>query len=208
MPRSCGLTLRTLRTQSELETETLTERLRPYTQRFRPRKTKFSKDTITKAEHSQQTLYYVLDAYAKWSGYPVGFIYLFARVSAELRDLNLAAAKSIAASLRALADFIDKHAHEDVLRKLQPTVIANGHVQRPVEAMSAIAYDTVVRYEQLLPQQHPENEGRRGSERMKYSDSQQFVDDARQVRILLEIMRAVTPPIVRTTTSDDQEPLR
>ena len=208
MPRSCGLALRTLRTKQPLEIEALTELLRPFTERFRPPKTKFSSDTIHHAEHSQQTLYYVLDAYAKWSGYPVGFIYLFARASAELRDENIEAATSIASSLRALADVIDTHADIDVLKQLQPTLLSNGVVQRPEDELSAIAYDTVVRYEQMLPQQHPENDGRTGKERVKYSDSQQFVDDARQVRILLEMMRAVSPPIVQSPSSDDKEPLR
>lgn len=194
MPRSCGLMLRTLRTHKKLETEELTETLRPHTQRFRPRKTKFSSDTITNAEHSQQTLYYVLDAYAKWSGYPVGFMYLFARISAELRDGRIEAAKTIAASLRKLSEFIDDHADRDTLKALQPVLCPHDGVpERPEDELMGIAYDTVIRYQQHLPRDHSEYKRETGSEKLKYIESQQIIDDARQVRVLLEMFSKVPP---------------
>ena len=193
MPRSCGLTLRTLRTRKKLETEELTEMLRQHTKRFKPAQTKFSDDTITRAEHSQQTLYWVLDAYAKWSGYPVGFIYLFARISCELRERNVDAAKAIAQSLRSLVQFIDENANLETLNRLQPVVISHDGPERPYDELGGTAYDTVIRYHQHLPSDHPESRHRTTKGRIKYIESQQFIDDARQVRILLEMLSKVPP---------------
>ncbi len=195
MPRSCGLMFRTLRTRKKLTLASLVQRLRPHTKRFRPADVKFSSDTITDAEHSQQTLYWLADAYAKWSGYPVGFLYLFSRVSCELRDRHFEAARAIAVTLRTLADFVDEHAQPERLRGLQPALFSHRDIaERPADELSGIAYDTVIRYQQHLPNDHRENEGRREDDEIKYIHSEQIIDDARQVRILLELLSKVPPP--------------
>lgn len=185
MPRSCGLALRALRFRERLTDKELIRKLFPHTKRFRGDE-EFSEDIISKAEHSQQTLYWLLDGYAKWSGYPVGFIYLFAQFSAELRDKNVQGARAIVAAMRVLADLIDQEA--DRLVNLQPDA---GTSQ--TDPLDKIANNTVRGYEKMVSRDDEENECDDGPQ-VKYKGSDQMSNDARQVRIVLELLARVPSP--------------
>lgn len=190
IPRSCGLTLRTLRCRAGSSVEDWRLKLEPHTERFRGW-AQFTNGVIKRAEHSQETLYWVFDAYAQLTGYPTGFIYLMSRLSSDVRDKKMHDVKKITKALRKLANYINKDAARLASMKGPDTNLKNKGYN---EGNAKIAFDVVKSY-----QKGPVREGTRS---VKYNNSEQQVIDARQVLILLEILDHVRPPFAGKLSQD------
>lgn len=184
MPRSCGLTLRTLRKKAGCTVEQWRQRLEAHIlPRYRG-KAKFDDGVIGKAEHSEQALYWLLDGYAKLTGYPTGLIYLISRLSADLRDGNIEDVKNITAALRALVDYLD----EDSCARLVDLPDPDMDARDSNSGDCLTAYETIMDYKRKpLPSDHPEA-GK------PYNKSGQRLEDAKQVLIVLDLLQHVVPP--------------
>lgn len=138
---------------------------------------------VKKAEHSEQALYWLWHAYANLTGYPTGFIYLLSRISADLRDNNVDDVRRLSKSLHVLANYLDRKA--DDLAAVKAPDMDDRHANAGEQLT---AYATIITYHRdALPADHPEA----GT---LYKHSKQRLKDARQVLILLKLMRHVPPP--------------
>ena len=188
IPRSLGMTLRVMRLRQDLKQHDLADELTQVPGRFRESKRgaadgdgQIGINLIGRAERSERLRYYLIDAYARWSGFPTGMIYLVSRCAADVRDGKKQGVKDVAKAIRKLADWLETNA--DHLAKLPPPDLQDRDAASPREQRARQAVDDYMR-------RYIDHDGRK----KVYKGSKQQIADARLAIILDEILEHAPRP--------------